>query len=277
MPEKIYSIEDIKQRIPYGYPMILVDRAWEEEDGKIYGLKNVTVNEEFFNGHFPNHPIMPGVLQVEAAFQLAQFAVSDKLNPNKDLDIYIKSMKRVKFRNPVNPGDRLLISIDFQSIEDNEAKLKFENKSNTGVCTQGELVLSTRPREYEISKPNLFNDFDKKEDLKMDLNELKNYMPHRYPFLFIDYICSVDDTDSNFIAIKNITYNEPMMHSYSPGYSVLPGTIQTEILAQAGCAPILARPENKGKLAFFGAINNAEFYHPIHPGDQLRIELKSSK
>ncbi|OGV17884.1 MAG: hypothetical protein A2X47_03700 [Lentisphaerae bacterium GWF2_38_69] len=105
----------------------------------------------------------------------------------------------------------------------------------------------------------------------MDLKTIKSLIPHRYPFLFVDYIAKSEG--ENITAIKNITYNECLMHSYSPGYSVLSGAIQTEIVAQAGCAHTLSIPENKGKLAYFMTISKAEFFKPIHPGDQLRIEL----
>ncbi|MCF7791866.1 MAG: 3-hydroxyacyl-ACP dehydratase FabZ [Victivallales bacterium] len=271
MDNTIYCIEGIKEKIPYKYPMLLVDRVWKEDDGSVCGLKNVTVTEDFFNGHFPNQPIMPGVLQVEAAQQVASIAVRDTLDPENNLDIYIKSMRKVKFRNPVLPGDRLFISVKIRKIESNEAEIEFLNKSHSGVCTQGFIVLSTRPRKYHIKKPELFQDYNRTDNIEMDLNTLKKYMPHRYPFLFIDYIHSIKD--NQITAVKNVTYNDPIMHTYSPEYSVLPATIQSEIIAQAGCAPTLARPDNGGKIALFGSIQKAEFYHPIHPGDKLIIKL----
>ena len=248
MAENIYSVEEIRELLPYQYPMILVDKVWYDEDGNYFGLKNVTVTEEFFNGHFPNHPIMPGVLQVEAAQQVASIALKKELNPNGDLELYVKSMSKIKFRNPVNPGDRLLISVNIAGIEDNVATVKFENKSNSGVCTQGTITISARKKVLNKTLPDLFNEFDKDADVHMDVNKLKEYMPHRYPFLFIDYIKSIEG--SKTVAIKNVTYNDPILHSYSSGYSVLPASIQAEIIAQAGCAPTLSRPENKGKLAF---------------------------
>jgi 3-hydroxyacyl-[acyl-carrier-protein] dehydratase len=273
MTKKVYDIEGIKELLPYQYPMLLVDRVWGDTDGKFYGLKNVTVTEEFFNGHFPNHPIMPGVLRVEVAQQVATIALKDKLDPNNEFDIYVKSMEKIKFRAPVVPGDRLLISVEILKIEDNDAYVKFLINSNSGVCnTQGNLVLSTRPREYNVEVPKFFKEYDKPVTPAMDLEKLKKFMPHRYPFLFIDYVEKIEG--NKIKAIKNVTYNDHIMHSYSTGYSVLPGSVQTEILAQAGCAQTLSRPENEGKLAFFGTIPKAEFYHPIHPGDQLRIELE---
>ena len=272
MTETVYGVERIKELLQYQYPVLMVDRFWKGSDGKFYGLKNVSITEDFFNGHFPDHPIMPGVLRVEAAQQVASIALKDKLDPSSELDIYVKSMSQIKFRAPVGPGDRLLISVEIIKIENNDASVKFVINSNIGVCTQGNLVLSVRPKEYDLKVPKLFTEYDKVEDPAMDLIELKKNMPHRYPFLFVDYIQKIEG--SKITAIKNVTCNDPIMHSYSQGYSVLPGAIQAEIIAQAGCAQTLSRPENKGKIVLFGTIPKAEFYHPVHPGDQLRIELE---
>ncbi len=271
MSNKIYSIGKIKELLPYQYPMLLIDRFWQESETKFVGLKNVTTTEEYFTGHFPSHPIMPGVLQVESTFQAAALSVKEKLDPADKFDVYMKSMKNAKFRKPTEPGDRLLIDIEVMQIENGEAVIKATNKNNAGLSSQVEMVIATRPRVYNVEKPELFNKYDKSPDNSMNLEEIKKYMPHRYPFLLIDYI-AINDGET-ITAIKNITYNDPIMHSHSSGYSVLPGSIQAEILAQAGCAYTLSQPQNKGKLAFFMTIPFAKFYHPVHPGDQLRVEL----
>ncbi len=271
MSLKVLSLTEIKELLPYHYPMLLIDRMWQESDTKYFGLKNVSVTENFFIGHFPGHPIMPVVLQIEATFQVAAAALRKDLDPDNKFDIYIKSMKNAKFRKPNYPGDRLVIELDIISINGDEAVVKAINKNNSGVCSQVEMVISVRPRVYEVTKPELFTKYDKSENIVMDVSDIKSYIPHRYPFLFVDYIASEDGP--RITAVKNITYNEPIMHSYSPDFSVLSGAIQCEIIAQAGCARTLAKPENKGKIALFMTINKAEFYHPVHPGDQLRIEL----
>ena len=280
MSNKIYSIGKIKELLPYQYPMLLIDRFWQESENTFVGLKNVTVTEEYFNGHFPEHPIMPGVLQVEATFQAALLAVKEKLDPTNTLDIYAKSMKNIKFRKPTEPGDRLVIEITVLEIINSEAKIKAAIKNNAGVSAQVEMILATRQKVYNVEKPELFTKYDKSPENEMNLEVIKKNMPHRYPFLFIDYIIGCEskrDSDDNLTyhitAIKNVTYNDPIMHSYSSGFSVLPGSVQSEIIAQAGCAYTLSRPANEGKLAFFMTIPSAEFYHPIYPGDQLRIEL----
>ncbi|MCP4179044.1 MAG: 3-hydroxyacyl-ACP dehydratase FabZ [bacterium] len=272
MSLKVLSLTEIKELLPYRYPMLLIDRMWHESETKYFGLKNITATENYFIGHFPNHPIMPGVLQIEATFQVAVVALRKDLDPGNKFDIYIKSMKKAKFRKPTYPGDRLLIELDIISVDGDEAVVKAVNKNNSGVCCQVEMIISIRPRVYEVNKPELFTQYDKSENIVMDVNDIKSYIPHRYPFLFVDYIAK--ENGSRITAIKNITYNEPITHSYSSGFSVLSGAIQCEIIAQAGCARTLSKPENKGKIALFMTINKAEFYHPVHPGDQLRIELE---
>ncbi len=100
------DVNDIAKRLPHRYPMLLVDRVIEMEAGKsIHAIKNVTINEEFFQGHFPGEPIMPGVLIVEALAQAAGIcAIND---PDQNLLVLFRAIDKVKFRKQVVPGDQL--------------------------------------------------------------------------------------------------------------------------------------------------------------------------
>lgn len=114
------TIEEIKQVIPHRYPFLLVDRVLEIEDEKIVAIKNVTGNEEFFNGHFPGAPIMPGVLQVEAMAQAgAIMLMKNKVdNPEENLMVFT-GIKNCKFRKQVVPGDQLTLEVELGSMRRN--------------------------------------------------------------------------------------------------------------------------------------------------------------
>lgn len=109
--EKVYDIEKIMDILPHRYPFLLIDRIIEIIPGeKIVALKNVTINEPFFQGHFPGVPIMPGVLIIEAMGQAGgMLAFSSAPQENKNAILYFMGMDKVRFRKPVVPGDQLLI------------------------------------------------------------------------------------------------------------------------------------------------------------------------
>ena len=110
---RVYHIEEIMKFLPHRYPFLLLDRLEVEVPGeKGIGLKNVTMNEEFFQGHFPNNPIMPGVLQIEAMAQTAGAIVAAAASEGKTPDVLFMSIDGVKFRKPVKPGDQLKMYVE---------------------------------------------------------------------------------------------------------------------------------------------------------------------
>lgn len=106
------KIEEIKKYIPHRFPFLLVDRVLELEEKRIVTLKNVTVNEEFFNGHFPGAPIMPGVLQVEALAQSGGIMLMKNQveNPEENLVVFT-GISKTKFRKSVVPGDQIRMEV----------------------------------------------------------------------------------------------------------------------------------------------------------------------
>ncbi len=105
------DIQGIRAILPHRYPFLLVDRIEELERDRIVGIKNVTVNEPFFSGHFPNFPVMPGVLIVEAMAQVAGVLVLSQIEDRANKLVLLASIEEAKFRKPVRPGDQLRIEM----------------------------------------------------------------------------------------------------------------------------------------------------------------------
>jgi 3-hydroxymyristoyl/3-hydroxydecanoyl-(acyl carrier protein) dehydratase len=272
------DIKAIKEALPYRYPLLMVDRMQIESETKFVGLKNLCFNELYFQGHFPGHPILPGVLQVEAMKQVFQAGIKCVIDPSGEKDIYIAVMEKVKFRKPNNPGDRMIIEVEVQEAAEGCAIAKCSTKNNAGVTCQAILTLKTRDKSGPTGMPtSLYDEYDVNADIPMDVNKIMSYVPHRYPFLFIDSIIKIDPEDHRIIAIKNTTYSEEIYQGSDPDYPVLPGSIQAEIIAQSGAASVLSRPENEGKLAFFMTIDKAEYFAPIYPGDRIVIDINVPK
>ncbi|MDP8990067.1 MAG: 3-hydroxyacyl-ACP dehydratase FabZ [Acidobacteriota bacterium] len=101
------DIDAIREILPHRYPFLLVDRIEELETERVVGIKNVTVNEPFFAGHFPDYPVMPGVLIIEAMAQVAGVLVLSGIPDRKNKLVMLAGVDGAKFRKPVRPGDRL--------------------------------------------------------------------------------------------------------------------------------------------------------------------------
>ncbi len=110
----------------------------------------------------------------------------------------------------------------------------------------------------------------------MDINEIMSVIPHRPPFLLIDRVLSIE-AGHKITAVKNVTMNEPFFVGHFPGQPVMPGVLIVEAMAQAGAVILLSLEQFKGKIAYFGAINNAKFRGMVKPGDTLRIEVEITK
>jgi len=133
------DIREILEHLPHRYPMLLVDRVLECELGKrILALKNVTINEHFFVGHFPYHPVMPGVLVIEALAQAAAILSFRTLDtkPNDKSVYYFVGIDEARFKRPVVPGDQLLLEV---TAERNARGLyKFSGKARVGEALVAE-------------------------------------------------------------------------------------------------------------------------------------------
>ncbi len=143
---QILTVQDIKNFIPHRYPFLLVDRITEARDGFVKGYKNVSINEPFFQGHFPDVPIMPGVLIVEALAQIACLSEMMK-EENKGLIGVFVGMDKVKFKKPVFPGDKLDLEASLLWVRRGVGKCKGLAFVDGQLCCSGELAFALIKKE----------------------------------------------------------------------------------------------------------------------------------
>ncbi|MDQ6824647.1 MAG: 3-hydroxyacyl-ACP dehydratase FabZ [Candidatus Eremiobacteraeota bacterium] len=128
--------------LPHRYPMLLIDRITELDPQKrAVGYKNVTMNEPFFTGHFPNNPVMPGVLIIEAMAQLGGTAILEPTSQTTTVP-YLAGVDKVKFRRPVVPGDKLVMEVNVLRIRMNIGRLHAEARVDDQLVCSGELAFS---------------------------------------------------------------------------------------------------------------------------------------
>ena len=145
----VLDIEAIRDILPHRYPMLLVDRILELEPERIVGIKNVTVNEPFFAGHFPAFPVMPGVLIVEAMAQVAGVLVLKEIGDRQDKLVLLASIEKAKFRRPVLPGDQLRIEMKVGKRKASVALMYGEATVDGVVVAEAEVLCKLADREQK--------------------------------------------------------------------------------------------------------------------------------
>jgi 3-hydroxyacyl-[acyl-carrier-protein] dehydratase len=143
----VLDIQAIREILPHRYPMLLVDRIVEMEPDRIVGIKNVTVNEPFFAGHFPDFPVMPGVLIIEAMAQVAGVLVLKEIGNRKEKLVLLASVDQAKFRRPVLPGDQLRIEMKVAKRKASVVKMYGQATVDGVVVAEAEVMckLADRP------------------------------------------------------------------------------------------------------------------------------------
>lgn len=142
------DIHEILQNLPHRYPMLLVDRVLECEPGKrILAIKNVSINEPFFSGHFPHHPVMPGVLIIEALAQAAAILSFKTLGnrPDHKSVYYFVGIDEARFKRPVGPGDQLILDVNLERLL--RGLWKFGAQARVGEALVAEARLMCTVRE----------------------------------------------------------------------------------------------------------------------------------
>jgi len=145
--EDVLGIEDIMRVLPHRYPFLFVDRILEMEPMKrIVGIKNVSINEPFFQGHFPGHPIMPGVLIVEAMAQVGGMLLMGAVDDPDSKVVYFMSLDNVKFRKPVKPGDQIRFELEMLQVRGKICRMKGQAKVDGEVVCEAEMAAMVRDR-----------------------------------------------------------------------------------------------------------------------------------
>ncbi|MEY4335052.1 MAG: hypothetical protein RLZZ196_3802, partial [Bacteroidota bacterium] len=141
MQTPIYDINRIEKVLPHKFPFLLVDKIIELSDKHVVGIKNVTFNEPFFQGHFPQNPVMPGVLQLEAMAQVGGILALNNIEDPQNFDTYFLKIDKAKFKQKVIPGDTLILKLELMSpIRRGICEMKGTAYVGNKLVTEAELV-----------------------------------------------------------------------------------------------------------------------------------------
>lgn len=147
MTVPVLDIHKILKKLPHRYPFLLVDRVLEIEPGvRIKALKNVTINEPFFNGHFPIRPVMPGVLMLEALAQTAALLSFESMGTDSGEDsvVYFVGIDGARFKRPVEPGDQLILEASIERVKSGIYKYKARASVDGETAVEAELMCTMR-------------------------------------------------------------------------------------------------------------------------------------
>jgi len=145
-----FSIQEILDFLPHRYPFLLIDRVVEFEPAKrLVAIKNVTINEPFFQGHFPGYPIMPGVLVVEAMAQAGAFIMLAAIEDRKSKLAVFTGIEKAKFRKPVTPGDQLRIEVDVLAMRSRAGRIAGRAFVEGKLACEATLTCAVVTRERE--------------------------------------------------------------------------------------------------------------------------------
>ena len=147
-PQGVLDIRKILAILPHRYPFLLVDRILSIEEGRrVVGIKNVTFNEPFFQGHFPGNPVMPGVLIVEAMAQVGAVLLLRGVPDRESKLVYFAGIDHARFRRPVTPGDQVRFEVEVLKLRSRSARLRGEAHVDGSLVAEAELFSSMVDRD----------------------------------------------------------------------------------------------------------------------------------
>jgi 3-hydroxyacyl-[acyl-carrier-protein] dehydratase len=146
----ILDINEIRKILPHRYPFLLVDRIVEVEADRIVGIKNVTVNEPFFTGHFPQFPVIPGVLIVEAMAQVAGVLVLQRIPDRDNKLVFLVAIENARFRKPVVPGDTLRLEMTVVKRRSTVAKMAGRATVDGVLVAEAEVMCKLEDKAAEL-------------------------------------------------------------------------------------------------------------------------------
>jgi beta-hydroxyacyl-ACP dehydratase FabZ len=144
---RVLDIDAIREILPHRYPFLLVDRIEELETERVVGIKNVTANEPFFAGHFPDYPVMPGVLIIEAMAQVAGVLVLSGITDRKNKLVLLAGVDGAKFRKPVRPGDQLRMEMKILRSRASMAKVSGTATVDGVIVAEAEMLCVLADRQ----------------------------------------------------------------------------------------------------------------------------------
>ena len=142
-----FGIDEVMRRLPHRYPMLLVDRVLECVSGeRLVAVKNVTANEQFFSGHFPGRPVMPGVFMLEALAQAAGILcfVTAGIYPDENVKFYFAGIDKARFRRPIVPGDQLILDVKMGRQVRGIGKFQAQARVGDTIVTEAELMCTIK-------------------------------------------------------------------------------------------------------------------------------------
>lgn len=273
----ILDCDQLWNILPHRYPQLMVDRVLITGKRQAAGIKNVTMNEPCFQGHFPGNPVLPGVYMLETMIQTGGVLIHQTAGRQIGM-AFLLSIDKAKFRRPVFPGDQLRVEVELVHFRSGVARLCAAASVRDEAVGQAVFTLGFRDTFRQHLRPEAFAPDFSPETLAptatplMDIHGIMKIIPHRYPFLMIDAILS--QSGNHIIALKNVTGNEPFFAGHFPRYPVMPGTLLVEAMAQAGAVYMLDLPQYRGKTGYFISVDSARFRRPVRPGDQLVIDME---